>query len=61
MKKIIDWFKYPSSQAAIVAVLAAAGVSVNPEHLEQIVSGALALIGFFLGYKSDVDVKTEKK
>ncbi len=51
MKAFIDWLSQQSTQKAILAALAAAGVAIDPEQANTILIGFLALYSLIAGIR----------
>jgi hypothetical protein len=43
--KFIEWIKEPSTVKAIIMFIGLIGVTVNPEHIKEIITGATILYG----------------
>lgn len=51
MDKFVEWLKQQSTQKAILAALAAAGIGIDPDKATAILTGFLALYALIAGIR----------
>lgn len=55
IKKILEYFLWPSTYKGIFGVLTAIGVSLAPEYQEAIIAAGIGLIGLIQIFVDDYD------
>lgn len=57
LKKLLEYFRYPSTYKGIIAILGVVGVALSPEQAEAIAAAGVSLYGAISLFFSDSDVK----